>query len=215
MKQKHINKNLHNENEIKIIKHSSGKWRREAMLAQIFNGIGVLDCLTLRQRALFASMFIQTEFQPGEILWKSGEMLSKVYIITSGCYELHKIVTINSVDDDFNSNQYDAQQFKEASNSTYRLQNQLKEFHKGRSNKMLLIDLPALYHGLTLTTDLIVSKHNNNNNNVCVGFVASASDLLSFLRATPTLLFRMHSEFVADNNGLSLFYFFKFFSSFF
>ena len=84
---------------------------------------------------------------------------------------------------------YDAQQFKEASLQYARLSEQIEEINSGRSGKELLCDLPALYHGLPLTSHLALSPESAP----VTCFVAPASSLLSFLRLTPQLLFRFHT----------------------
>jgi hypothetical protein len=174
------------------------RWRKEAALRDQFSGISLLDCLTLRQRALFASMFQELELQPGQVLWTAGEMSQSVFVVTSGRYSLRPgglEMAPRRVAAKAHVAGYDAQQFKEASLQFTRLQGQLQALHGGRTSKELLCDLPALYHGLPLTSHLAVEL----DSPPARGFVAPASSLLSFLRATPQLLFRFHATVVSES----------------
>jgi hypothetical protein len=208
------------------------KWKSEASLRDKFSDIDVLDCLTLRQRALFTSLFKEHKFKKGDKLWVAGQPLEYVYVLTAGCFELSfeskyldgdeakeleseeqtepmtpdlrkKMWTERSTSAGSTAlfvgtrrrGAYDAQQKKEAYQQFGSLAHQLEEFSKGQKSKLLLCDLPALYHGLPVTSDLVVTSVYPKPK----GFIASASNLLSFLRSTPQLLFRMHAEFVAES----------------
>jgi len=165
------------------------RWRTEAALRDQFSGIGVLDCLTLRQRALFASMFSEVTLQPGQVLWSAGDMSKSVYVVQSGRYVLRQSGLDFAPRRSRDGVGYDAQQYKEASLQFVRLSEQVEDVNQGRSGKELLCDLPALYHGLPLTSHLAVAPDSPPS----TGFVAPASALLSFLRLTPQLLFRFHT----------------------
>jgi len=208
------------------------KWKSEASLRDKFSDIDVLDCLTLRQRALFTSLFTEHKFKKGDKLWTAGEPAQYVYVLDSGSFELTflgpKVFSVNpgSSSSDKEESEpvtpdprtllsssrsassrgllmpptprratYDSQQQKEAYQQFNSLAHHLEEFSKGQKSKLLMCDLPALYHGLPQTSDLVVSSVYPKPK----GYIASASNLLSFLRATPQLLFRMHADFVSES----------------
>ena len=60
------------------------RWRTENALRERFSSISVLDCLTLRQRALFTSLFTPKEFKKGEVLWSPGDPVVYAYVFASG-----------------------------------------------------------------------------------------------------------------------------------
>ena len=221
------------------------RWKQENVLRERFSAISVLDCLTMRQRALFASLFHPTTFQPGQVLWSKGQQVEYAFVIASGDIEIERRHD-SGLDSDQKRSRgpnftrasassatsvYDAQQNKEAQQQFSLHKRNIEEYDQDfldqstelhsrprnfssaldaqafggrRKDKdelptLFLCDLPAMYHRLPHTSELRVASHSTQE---ATGYKVTSQDLLSFLRATPHLLYRMHASFSQQNHAV-------------